>query len=45
MFEELKLAFIKYRSRHHQHSLMKLINPFKDSSLQVVLSGLLILIF
>lgn len=45
MFEGLKLAFIKYRSRHHQHSLMKAIHPFNDSSFQVVLSGLLILMF
>jgi hypothetical protein len=42
MFVGLKLAFIKYRSRHHHHCLMRAINPFNDLSLQVVLSGLLI---
>lgn len=42
MFVGLKLAFIKYRSGHHHHSLMRAIDSFNDSTLQVVLSGLLI---
>lgn len=42
MFVGLKLAFIKYRSRHHHHSLMRPINPFNDFALQGVLLGLLI---